>query len=242
MLEYKRLKKGSFLKISFLVIFATLLVVAVSISGCCISLPLKAYSSAVSASIEEAEGGSLSGDTSEENNAADETSEVTESTQQKKTEDITAQTSAETSAETEEETVAYNNDFTLYDLNKNRVSMHDYKGKIVVLNFWATWCPPCVAEVPDFVETYNEYKDKNVQFFGISDDDINALANFVAEYNVTYPTLIDGSEDRIMPAWGIDAIPHTFILNGNGDIVFDNLGMMSKDQLVNAIENALSQQ
>jgi peroxiredoxin len=147
--------------------------------------------------------------------------------------------SEETSNEAKGE---YSNDFTLYDLDKNEVSMHDFAGKIVVLNFWATWCPPCQAEIPDFVEAWNTYKSKNVQFFGISDDDVNALADFVKEHKISYPTLIDGSSDRIMQVWGIDAIPHTFILDGSGEIVFDQLGMMSGDQLINAIEDALNKQ
>ena len=96
-----------------------------------------------------------------------------------------------------------------------------------------------MAENPDFVDAYNTYKSKNVQFFGISDDDVNALTDFVKEYKISYPTLLDGSSDRIMQVWGIDAIPHTFILDGNGEIVFDQLGMMSGDQLINAIEDAL---
>jgi peroxiredoxin len=138
--------------------------------------------------------------------------------------------------------ITKSNDFTLYDLDKNKVSMHDYAGRIVVLNFWATWCPPCKAEIPDFVDAYNIYKSKNIQFFGISDDDVNALKDFVKKYKINYPTLIDGSSDRIMQTWGIDAIPHTFILGGDGEIVFDQLGMMSKDQLINALEDALNKQ
>jgi peroxiredoxin len=138
--------------------------------------------------------------------------------------------------------VTYSNDFTLYDLDKNKVSMHDYKGKIVVLNFWATWCPPCQAEIPDFVAVWETYRSKNIQFFGISDDDVNSLADFVKQHKISYPTLIDGSSDRIMQAWGIDAIPHTFILGENGEFVFGQLGMMSKEQLVNALEDALNKQ
>jgi peroxiredoxin len=154
----------------------------------------------------------------------------------------TSGTDSEITLETNEPKVLYSNDFTLYDMDKNLVSMHDYAGKIVVLNFWATWCPPCVAEIPDFVDAWNTYKSKNIQFFGISDDDVNAIAAFVKENKMTYPTLLDGSSDRIMQSWGIDAIPHTFILDGSGEIVFDQLGMMSGDQLINSIEDALNKQ
>ena len=130
-------------------------------------------------------------------------------------------------------------DFTLLDLNNNKVSLSDFRGKVVVLNFWATWCPPCIAEAPDLVEVSNAYKDKGVQFIGVSDDDVSALEKFVSDYGIEYPILLDGSIDRIMPKWGISAIPTTFILNGNGEIVFKKVGMMSRDQLINAVEQSL---
>jgi peroxiredoxin len=132
------------------------------------------------------------------------------------------------------------NNFTLLDLDKNKVSLSDFKDKVVVLNFWATWCPPCRAEIPDFIEVYSTYKGKDVQFLGISGDNVNALTKFVQENKINYPTLIDGSIDTIMPKWGIEAIPTTFILNGNGEVLFSNVGMMSKDQLINAIEKSLN--
>ncbi|MCE5329504.1 TlpA family protein disulfide reductase [bacterium] len=141
---------------------------------------------------------------------------------------------------TNKNTDGYANNFTLYDLNKNKVSLSDFQGKIVVLNFWASWCPPCVQEAPDFAETYNSYKAKGVQFLGISNDDVNALEKFIKDKNIGYPTLIDGSIDKIMPKWGINALPTTFILGRNGEILFHNVGLMTKDQLISSIEKSLN--
>ena len=139
-----------------------------------------------------------------------------------------------------EDEIPYANDFTLLDLDKNEVSLSDYKGKIVLINFWATWCPPCRLEIPGFIEVNNLYKDKNVQFIGVSvDTDIKALKDFVEDYGINYPTLIDGTIDNISPVWGIRAIPTTFILNENGIVMFRNVGMMTKDQLIKVLEGLL---
>lgn len=131
----------------------------------------------------------------------------------------------------------YINDFTLKDLNGVEVSLSDFSGDIIVLNFWATWCPPCREEIPDFIEVNNNYKDKGVQFLGVSNEDIDIIKDFVEEYGINYPILVDRA--NIFNAWGIRAIPTTFILSSNGTVLFSNVGMMTKSQLETAIEDAL---
>lgn len=129
-------------------------------------------------------------------------------------------------------------DFTLPDLDGNTVDIKDYRGNVVVLNFWATWCPPCRAEIPDFIEVYDSYKDKNVVFFGISADDFNSLKGFSSEYGMPYPTLFD-EDGEVHYAFRISAIPHTFVLDRDGFEAFNQVGMMSKQQLSDAIEGAM---
>ncbi|HEY4663237.1 MAG TPA: TlpA disulfide reductase family protein [Candidatus Humimicrobiaceae bacterium] len=127
--------------------------------------------------------------------------------------------------------------FTLTDLEGNPVSLSDFKGNIVVLNFWATWCPPCREEIPDFVKVFNEFRDKDVQFIGVSNEDISTLKRFAADYGINYPILVD--DKNIMAIWGIRAIPTTFVFDRDGRIVFENVGMMTREQIRNVIENVL---
>ncbi|MFZ3106178.1 MAG: TlpA disulfide reductase family protein, partial [Candidatus Hydromicrobium sp.] len=128
-------------------------------------------------------------------------------------------------------------DFTLMDLDGNEISLSDFNGKVLILNFWATWCSPCREEIPDFVEVYNEYESKDVQFIGVSNEDISTLKSFVEDYDISYPILIDDA--NIMGKWGISAIPTTFVFDKNGQIIFKNVGMMTGEQLKNIIEDEL---
>jgi len=139
-----------------------------------------------------------------------------------------------------EEEYIEKDDFTLLDLEGEEMSLSDFEGKIVVLNFWATWCPPCKAEIPDFIEVCKLYEDKDVQFVGVSvDKSVEDLKKFVNDFDINYPILIDNTIDNVSPGWNISGIPTTFILSKNGEVLSFNVGMMSRAQLVKAIEDAL---
>lgn len=198
----------------------------------------------VRGAIEEAEevveGSDIEESTSEEQITEEESASNGQESEEETTEDQEEETSEEASEESQDteessEQVAYNNDFNLQDIDGNTVSLSNYQGKIVVLNFFSTWCGPCIAEIPDFVEVYNQYKNKNIQFVGVSlDSDMGALKQFISENKMNYPVVVD--DGNVSNIWNIEFIPTTYILDRNGNILTSRIGQMAKADLVNLIE------
>jgi len=121
-------------------------------------------------------------------------------------------------------------DFTLQDLDGNSVSLDDFKGKVVILDFWATWCPPCIKEIPDFIQLYDQYKDKGFVMLGISLDQagISVVKSFAQKFKINYPILMnDGRVDKAYG--GITYIPTTFVIDPAGNISKKHVGYNSKD-------------
>ena len=110
-------------------------------------------------------------------------------------------------------------DFTLKDLEGEEVSLKRFRGKIVLLNFWATWCPPCRKEIPSMIKLYKRYNDKGLEIIGVNLDrmDKSGIEKFSSEYNITFPILLDPT-GKIATLYGITALPATFILDRNGKI------------------------
>ena len=122
-----------------------------------------------------------------------------------------------------ESSVASN--FTLLSLTEaNEMSLEDFRGKGVVLNFWATWCGPCREEMPLFEEVWKKYKDKGVVFLGIDvmDDKDNA-SKFLENLGITYPNLYDPS-GQVSTKYKVIALPATFFIDKEGNIVAKNYG------------------
>lgn len=131
-------------------------------------------------------------------------------------------------------------DFSLLDLDGNTVTLSDFEGRVVILNFWATWCPPCKAEIPDLIELYNEYKNKGFEMIGISldPDGAKAVGRFLEKYKINY-TLLLGNMKVSSVYGGIDAIPTSFIINRDGYIYKKYVGYRSKDVFEKDIKTLL---
>lgn len=130
-------------------------------------------------------------------------------------------------------------DFVLKDHNNVPVKMTEYKGKVVVLNFWATWCGPCKEEIPAFVELYDQYKDKGLVIVGVSiDDSVEQLRPFMKEWRMQYPVL-QMNED-IETAYGpFYGVPMTFLIARDGTICRKHMGPATKEQFEREIRALL---
>jgi len=134
--------------------------------------------------------------------------------------------------------------FTLKTLDGEIFNIVDHVGeKVIIINFWATWCPPCRAEIPGFVKLFEKYRDKGLLIVGISlDRGSNAesiVRNFIKEYKVNYPAMM-GNEEVVKKFGGITAIPTTFILDKKGEIVRKIIGYRDEIYFENIIKELLT--
>ena len=120
-----------------------------------------------------------------------------------------------------------NLDFTMKDMNGKDVKLADYKGKVILLDFWATWCGPCKFEIPGFVELQEKYGKHGLQVIGISvDDTVKLLQPYVAEYKMNYPVLQGLGHDDVQEAYGpMWGIPTSVIISRDGLICAKHTGL-----------------
>lgn len=134
-------------------------------------------------------------------------------------------------------------DFLWQENGKDRKFSEFVKGKIVLLNFWGTWCPPCRREIPDLVEIHNESTGKDYLIVGIAleRDIANAekvVSDFAGKSGIKYLNIIDKNQDIARAYGGINAVPTTFVIDKNGKIVETLVGMRSKSAFLEAIDRA----
>lgn len=127
--------------------------------------------------------------------------------------------------------------FTLNDMGGEPFTLSEHEGKVIVLNVWATWCPPCRKEIPDFIEIQEEMRDEDVLFVGVSVDreGWEVVRPFAEEYDINYPLVVDNG--TIQKKYGpFRGIPTTFIINKKGKVEYVAPGMVNRKVLQPALE------
>ena len=131
-------------------------------------------------------------------------------------------------------------DFTLRNGDGEAYSLSDFKGKMVILNFWATWCPPCKREIPDFIELYEKYEEQGLVILGVSVDQGGWMVTkeFVDKAGINYP-IVMANRDVIYQYGGIKSIPTTYVINQKGHIAGQFTGYRSKNVWEEQIKSVL---
>lgn len=128
-------------------------------------------------------------------------------------------------------------DFNLTDLEGRHWTLKDLRGKVVILNFWATWCLPCRKEIPDLQKLYQEFKGKGLVVLGIADDDLNTLRRFAAEQKIGYPLLPDAGRKAHMD-FRIEGIPTSLIYNRSGKLVAQVFDIRTRQKFLSLLLKA----
>ena len=132
-------------------------------------------------------------------------------------------------------------DFTLRDVAGNDVRLEDYSGRVIVLDFWATWCAPCRVSIPDLVELYERYRDRGFIVLGISvNDPVTRLEPFVQELRMSYPVLVGDGRYDLQEAFGpLVGFPTSVVITRDGRICRRHTGVAPKAALERAIASLL---
>src|ERR1051326_1674541 len=128
-------------------------------------------------------------------------------------------------------------DFTLTDVEGKSWTLQSLHGKVVLVNFWATWCPPCRKEMPDLVTLYRKFKDRGLVVLAISDEEIAKVKPFLAERNLGFPILLDPGR-KINDLFRIDGIPKTFIYDREGKLAAQSIDMRTEKQFLEMLTRA----
>jgi peroxiredoxin len=132
-------------------------------------------------------------------------------------------------------------DFSLADLSGRTFRLSDYRGKVVVLDFWATWCDPCKQEIPHFIEMQNKYSSQGLQVLGVSmDDDQPSVREFQQQFKMNYPVAL-GTPELADQYGGILGLPITFVIDRHGRITARHVGATDASVIEAEIQKLLAQ-
>jgi len=128
-------------------------------------------------------------------------------------------------------------DFTLTDLEGKSWRLKELKGKVVLVNFWATWCPPCRKEMPDLEALYQRFKNQGLVILALSDEDAATVKPFIADRKVSYPVLLDTGR-KVNVQFNVMGIPKTFIYDRAGKLVSESIDMRTRQQFLEMLAQA----
>ena len=121
-------------------------------------------------------------------------------------------------------------DFELKDVDGNIHKLSDYRGKVVIINFWATWCPPCRFELPSMQRAYEKLKQQNVEMLAVNiGEDADTIFTFTADYPVTFPLLMD-IDSKVSNQYPVVGLPTTYIVSPEGRLVYRAIGSREWDE------------
>jgi peroxiredoxin len=128
-------------------------------------------------------------------------------------------------------------EFTLTDLQGKSWTLKDLHDHVVLVNFWATWCPPCRKEMPDLDALYQRYKDQGLLVLAISDEDPAKVTAFLAGHGVSYPILLDPGR-KVNEQFHVDGIPKSFVYDRQGKLVAQSIDMRTRGQFLELLRQA----